>query len=208
MNKTNKATQNENKLTATDSLSFLLTEYGQCYEHMRHYDETKLSLAEFAVSFYSIIATIVFAIVQYYPDKSNDISMYLGLFLFFISVAGFLIIAMLTKNRAYFVQVARQVNSLRKELMALNVFNFQNFLYTDTNTPVPYNPRSTHVLLLYFFSFVNAVFFSFGIFFTLSYLAFPSPPTKTIISLLAIFIVFILELFFIIGLLKEPKIGG
>ena len=192
------------KMNTTESLSFLLEEYRQCYEHMRHYDDTRLSLAKFTLSFYSIVATIVFAIVQFLPEKNNS-NIYLGLFLFFVSFAGFLIIAMIAQNRAYFVQVARQANSLRKELIALNIFSFQNFLYTDDSVPVPYNPKSTHILLLYFISFVNAVFFCFATFFTLSCLTFLAPLTKALISLLTIFIVFVLEIFFSIRILKKPK---
>ena len=192
------------KMNTTESLSFLLEEYRQCYEHMRHYDNTRLSLAKFTLSFYSIIATIVFAIVQCLPEEDNN-DIYLSLFLFFVSFAGFLIIAMLAQNRAYFVQVARQVNSLRKELIALNIFSFQNFLYTDDSVPVPHNPKSTHILLLYFISFVNAVFFCFATFFTLSCLTFLAPLTKALISLLTTFIVFVLEMFFSIRILKNPK---
>ncbi|HEX7575018.1 MAG TPA: hypothetical protein VF360_01465, partial [Candidatus Methanoperedens sp.] len=193
MDKTNTAGQNDNKMNETDSLSFLLGEYNQCYEHMRHYDNTRLSLAEFALSFYSIIATIVFAILEYYSEKMNNyIYLEIGLFLFFVSFSGFLIINMLAQNRADFVKVARQVNSIRKELIALNRISFKNFLYVDS-FPNAYNSKSTHILLLYFVSFVNAVFFSFAIFFILSYLGFVSLLIRSVISILAFIIVFSLE---------------
>lgn len=207
MDKTNTAGQNDNKMNETDSLSFLLGEYNQCYEHMRHYDNTRLSLAEFALSFYSIIATIVFAILEYYSEKMNNyIYLEIGLFLFFVSFSGFLIINMLAQNRADFVKVARQVNSIRKELIALNRISFKNFLYVDS-FPNAYNSKSTHILLLYFVSFVNAVFFSFAIFFILSYLGFVSLLIRSVISILAFIIVFSLEkLFFRTRILEETNL--
>ena len=207
MGKTNITGQNEKKMNETDSLSFLLSEYNQCYEHMRHYDTTRLSLVKFTLSFYSIIATIVFAILEYYSDKSNnDIYLNMGLVLFFVWLSGLFIITMLSRNRVDFVKVARQVNSIRKELIALNRISFKNFLYVD-DFPDAYNPKSTHILLLYFISFVNAVFFLFAIFFILNYLGFMSLIIKSVISILASIIVFSLEiLFFRTKILEETNL--
>ena len=58
-----KTSQNQIDTKGTD---YLIQEYNQCFSHMRHYDELKLSLAKFAFSFYSAIATVSFALERYF----------------------------------------------------------------------------------------------------------------------------------------------
>jgi len=141
---------------------------------MRHYDNTRLSLAKFAFSFYSVIATISFAMERYfyYELKTFSIEIFLGFLLTLTFFIGGMIIVMLIQNRKYFVLVARQANSIRKmfsDTIKTSKIIFENFLYTDTTKPVALNIKSTHLLLIFLLSFINSVTLAFAGFFILRY---------------------------------------
>lgn len=155
-------------------LKFLLEEFNQCFSQMRHYDDTRLSLAKFAFSFYSAVATISFAIERYfyYEQQTRSIELFLGFLLVLTFLIGLMIIIMLVQNRKYFVLVARQVNSIRKmflDMVRTGGITFENFLYIETTKPVASNIRSTHLLLIFLLSLINSATLVFAGFFILRY---------------------------------------
>ncbi len=185
---TNKNEINENVLR------FLLEEFNQCFAHMRHYDNIKLSLIKFIFSFYSVIATLSFTLERYfyYEHNTKSVDMFLGIIFVSTFFMGFVIIIMLIQNRKYFIRVARQVNSIRGTFlgMANEVgLTFENFLDADASKPVALNIRSTHLLLIYILCMANSVFLSFAGFFMLRYFVGP-----ILYSCLAALFLFILSL--------------
>ena len=145
-------------LTHSETLTFTLEEYRQCYEHMRHYDNVKVSLAKFSFSFYVAIGTLLVALERYFyfEKRIESTHAYLPIFLFGVFLMGNLIMLLLVRNRQYFVKVARQVNSIRGGLLDKSLLRFENHLYTDPHSPVAYNPRSNHVLLILLIGSMNS----------------------------------------------------
>jgi len=167
---------NKDKMTFKEDLKFILDEFNQCYEHMRHYDNVKLSLAKFGFSFYSGIITISFVLERYfYIEKSvNSVHLFLAGLLCLAYLIGIMLIYMLLQNRLYFVKVARQTNSIRKACLCQLNFDFKNFLPTDTSKPYPLNFRSTHILLILLFILINSILIGFALPFGLLYFDTPS----------------------------------
>jgi len=167
---------NKDKMTLKEDLKFILDEFNQCYEHMRHYDNVKLSLAKFGFSFYSGIITISFVLERYfYIEKSvNSVHLFLAGLLCFSYLIGIMLIYMLLQNRLYFVKVARQTNSIRKVCLSQLNFDFKNFLPTETSKPHPLNLRSTHILLILLFILINSILVGFALAFVLLYFGAPS----------------------------------
>jgi len=153
------------------NLEFLLEEFKQCYEHMRHYDNIKLSLSKFAFSFYSTIATIVFALERYfYIEKSlNSVHLFLSGLLGLTFIIGIMLIYMLTQNRLYFVRVARQTNHIRGTFLSRLNFNFEGLLSADKSKPYPLNFKSTHLFLILLFILINSIVLGFALAFGLFY---------------------------------------
>jgi hypothetical protein len=207
-----KTSQNQ---IATQRTDFLIEEYNQCFSHMRHYDELKLSLAKFAFSFYSAIATVSFALERYfyYELKTRSVDVFLGLLLVITFLVGLLILVMMVRYRKYFVLVARQVNGIRRYFFAeINHAGekVQNALhsYTDPEKPIAYNKKSTYLLLAYLFSLINSIALVFACFFILRYFDFlASHPSVSVIILFVLFIISLLsELLYLREQLKESKI--
>lgn len=159
-----------------ESIRFLLEEFAQCFSQMRHHDEMELSLAKFAFSLYSAVATVSFALGQYFRETPSIRIFLCGLLLltFFIS---FMIIMMLVRHRISFVYVARQVNSIRKTFLSIPGSGkavFENFGIVDTRKPEPYYLRSAHLVLILLLSLINSITLAFAGFFLLQYSS--SPP--------------------------------
>jgi len=197
-----------------ENTNFLLEEYSQCFSHMRHYNDLKLSLAKFAFSFYSAIATVSFAVERYFHHelKARIVDIFLFLLLVITFLIGLLILVMMTRYRKYFVLVARQVNSIRKYFFSqINHAEEKvpNALhpYTDPQKPTAYNRKSTYLLLTYLFSLINSIALVFACFFILRYFDFLiTCPFWSVIILVALFIITLISEFcYIKKELKEEK---
>ena len=196
----------QENITKKNSLQFLLEESNQCFSQMRHYDITGLSLAKFAFSFYSAIATISFVMERYffYGRETPLIEIFLGFLLVLTFFIGIMIIMMLVNNRKYFVLVARQVNSIRKtflDTVRTCGIDFENFLPTETTMPIALNIRSTHLLRIFLFSLINSVTLAFAGFFILRYFCLTLIHFYLIVPLLFV-LSLLLEIFYIRKALK------
>jgi hypothetical protein len=182
------------KIILREDFKFILEEFNQCYEHMRHYDNVKLSLAKFGFSFYSAIATISFVLERYfYIEKSiNSVHLFLAGLLCLAYIIGIMLIYMFLQNRLYFVRVARQTNSIRKVFLSQLNFEFKGFLSTDPLRPYPLNFKSTHLLLILLFILINSIMVGFALAFGLLYLGISS--TIVIVTGLLVFLGSIISL--------------
>jgi hypothetical protein len=166
----------EEKTNPSDeSLRFLLEEFNQCFSQMRHHDEMELSLAKFAFSLYSVVATVSFALGQYFHETPSVRIFLCGLLLLTFLIS-FMVIVMLVRHRIYFVYVARQVNSIRKTFLSIPGSGrvvFENFGIIDTGKPKLYYWRSAHLVLILLLSLINSITLAFAGFFLLQYLSSP-----------------------------------
>jgi hypothetical protein len=144
----------------SNQFQFILTEYQQCFDHMRHYDNIAQDLFKFSFTFYSSVATITIAINEFFLKKNpQDRSslLYLSSMLFLGFIIGNIIILLLVRNRKYFIDVAHQVNSIRGRYLKEIDF-FENQLPADPQSPKFLNPSSSHFFIYYVFYFVNMIF--------------------------------------------------
>ncbi len=136
---------------------FLVAEYQECFDHMRHYDLIEIDLVKFAFSGYIALITASFALLQYLKDNPRGI-LYVGVLLGLGFLAGLIILAFAVRNRSYYVIVARQVNSIRKYFLENAEIDFikYNKCYLDPTKPSNFNPKSTYAFLIYLLISFNA----------------------------------------------------
>lgn len=58
-----------NEMKEETETKFLLEEFAQCFDQMRHYDNMKVTLLTFAFTLYSVTGAIAFALCQFFLDK-------------------------------------------------------------------------------------------------------------------------------------------
>lgn len=144
---------------------FILSEYQQCFEHMRHYESIAQDLLKFSFTYYSAIITLSLGIYQFYYNKLNTYNpslLFIAVLLILSFIVGNLIILLLARNRKYFIDVAHQVNSIRSYFIKDKVV-FENVLPTDVTYPKLVNLRSSQFLIFDVFLAINTVILFFGI---------------------------------------------
>lgn len=184
-------------------IKFLLEEYTQCFNQMRHYDNIRISLMAFAFSFYASVGTAAFAIYQFFSEeKLSDSQRFLSLLSLFVFSIGLIIVFMLAKNRRYFVLVARQINGIRNTFFPKewSDFKFRNFLPTDPDKPRKFDLKSTHLLSISLLSLLNSFAMFSAIYFLTSHLKIENQLWMALLCCLA---AFISQLLYVKIVLKE-----
>jgi hypothetical protein len=157
-------------MTTADSESFLIKEYDQCFEHMRHYGNMNNSLLEFSFGYYSAIAALSIGIYQFFHETNPGLSLgYIAMVLSLSVVIGSILNIQLVRYRKYFVHVARQVNRIRKYYIE-DLDHFKSALPLKSDVPEAYNPKSTQILIIIIFIVVNAIFLGIGFYCFLRFL--------------------------------------
>lgn len=114
--------------------TFLLKEYELCFEQLRFYDNRGSTLLKYLFTLTTSVATAQFAI--YKLTKSFDAN-YFGCLSFLsliVFISSLLLFMAMVQNRLYFVQIARQINSIRGFFANINPDDgFNNQLYTSTD---------------------------------------------------------------------------
>lgn len=154
---------------------FILSEYQQCFEHMRHYESIAQDLLKFSFTYYSAIITLSLGIYQFYFNKSdtgNPSLLFIAVLLILSFIVGNLIILLLARNRKYFIDVAHQVNSIRSYFLREKVL-FDNVLPLDVKYPKLVNLRSSQFLIYDVFLVINTIILFFGIYCLMNFLQMP-----------------------------------
>ena len=153
-----------------ESLRYLLVEYQQCFEHMRHHNSISISLAKFVYTILAALGTGAFALFKY---LEGDAYQYLvvGSVVLFALVIGLAFSALMVRNRIYFVIVARQVNSIRNYLISRMELDFSKYnkCYLDSSTPKAFNLYSSYLLILLIISLVNGISGGLGYYLIVNY---------------------------------------
>lgn len=142
----------------------LVADFQQCFEQMRHYDETFHRTLQFG--FGGVVAVIAASAAlagQY--GLTQLITTTVGLMLLVSSAAGFLLVVSLARNRVYFAFVGRYVNEVRDLYLAQSPGGISNKagIYTDPGFPRIFNPFSSHSIQLYFLSSCNSFLVAGGV---------------------------------------------
>ncbi len=147
--------------------TFLERDFNQCFEQMRHYDGQIIEIVKFALTAYSAIAGAALAIYKYGLDKSAD---YRPPALAIVAVGlllGITLLALVTRNRTYFVLVTRYINEHREFFLKAKPLGFPNAtrMYTNPAQPPYFNWRSSQELLLYSLALLNSGLLGLGLYF-------------------------------------------
>lgn len=157
--------RSDNKLfSQQESVDFLITEYEQCFEQMRHYDTTQNALLTFALTGYISIFAATYAIYQYSTDNPIKYT-FLTLIFLLSSLAGITILIAFTRNRIYYTAVAKQVNRIRSYFLDNSELDYikYNNCYTSYNKPKNFHWLSTYSMYIIVISLLNASLCGCGI---------------------------------------------
>lgn len=115
---------------------FLYREYQQCFEQLRFYDERQLSLLRYLFALVTAAVAGQFAVYKVVGDAGAQFFRCVAMLGALLLAATILVHIALVQNRLYFVFVARQINAIRRYLLAEESPSFRdNQLYTSTTFP-------------------------------------------------------------------------
>lgn len=93
---------------------FLIAEFQECFDQMRYYDTVQTKMFNLSLVLASIFATALGAIAQvdktYFIQNLGLVIQFSSLFLLIFNVIS---LAIVLRNRVYFVFCARQINTIR-----------------------------------------------------------------------------------------------
>jgi hypothetical protein len=130
---------------------YLLEDFKQYHEWMRHYDKSFTSMINFLYSGYAAVITAAYILYSKYPNTETA-SLGATLLFSFASVLSPVFIFWLMKKRKYFSDTARWVNRIRNSYLRqrpLGIDSPASRLESE-NYPPYFNRSSTHVILFYF----------------------------------------------------------
>lgn len=126
---------------------FLKTEYEQCLDLVKFYDERHQSLVKYATGLSTAVPSFLLAVSQAQGEIAKSFYS-LSALISGIAVLGLIsLFIVLTQTRLYFVYPVRQVNAIRKvSLEDVSDKNFENQMYLSTNFNA-FKWKSSHALL-------------------------------------------------------------
>jgi hypothetical protein len=141
-----------------EGLRFLERDFNQCMQQLRHYDAQIVDILKFTFTAYSALIGIALGLYQFGLKENKNLylpaisALILGL------IIGLLMFALVIRNRAYFVRVARYINEQRYFFLQTRPMGFENKsgMYTDYKKPPYFNWRSSHSWIGYIFAALNA----------------------------------------------------
>lgn len=168
-----------------EALRFLECDFNHCTQQLRHYDTQIIDILKFMFTAYSALVTIALGLYQFGLKENINLSFPAIAALSIGLIIGILMFAMLIRNRAYFIQVARYINEQRNFFLQIRPMGFENKsgMYTDYKKPPYFNWRSSHSWLGYNFAALNSSLLG-----GLLYILFPKTWAAVIIGSLMLFI--------------------
>jgi hypothetical protein len=144
--------------------NLLVADFGQCFEHMRHYDESFRRTIEFFFGGMVVVIGASGALLQQYGFTSLT-TMTVGFIFLFSCFSALLLLMSLARNRVYYAIVTRYVNELRGLYVRKAPEGFVNLtgMYTDPAYPKMFSPGSTQSIHIYFLLLCNALLLSAAI---------------------------------------------
>jgi len=149
--------RNDNKNNSYAKL--MHDDFSQSFSQLRHYDTAYTSMMRFAFTGYTAVFGAVFTIyVDMHQDHSN-ISIFLATLMGVVTLMGLLVLATLVRNRIYYVTMARHLNDYRKFIIEKKPYGFTPCaeIYADPKKPAFFHFTSSHIVILHFVAFLNAL---------------------------------------------------
>ena len=152
----------DNEALESEAVKFLGRDFDQCFSQLRHYDNQTMEIVKFAFTAFTATIGAGLALLKYGEDRHID---YAGsaqaIFAIGLTI-GLCLLGMLNLNRAYFVVVARYINSLRNHFLKVAPLGYLNptEFYSDDRDPRYFNWKSSQAFLVYVMSAANAFLLS------------------------------------------------
>lgn len=149
------------KIEDTVCAQLLVADFNQCFQHIRHHEESFRRLIEFGGGLALAVCAGYATLVGKYGYTARAMTIG-GLMLGVASVAGLFLLAALARMRVQLVLVCRYVNEIRSAFISRAPAGVKNVagMYTDPARPHNYDPQSAHTIGFYFLALSNAVLFS------------------------------------------------
>lgn len=146
---------NENKNCAID---FLKSDFEQCFQQMRHYDNQIFNICKFAFMVYSSFFAVAIGLYKFGIEKGLDLSLIATSILLTGFVVGVMIFCQVIRNRIYCVQVVRYINEIREKFLQNKPLAFENNvqMYINWRKPAFCNLASSQLWISYLIAFLNA----------------------------------------------------
>jgi hypothetical protein len=130
------------------SEDLLNTDFQECFEQMRHYDDAFQSGLQFTYGGVIGLSGLLGTLLQI---KGADTLRTVTPVLVLSWLAGFLMVMFLAKNRVYFAKVARYVNQIRDFYLRESHGKFEDHtnFYRNREFPPLFDPGSTQAFQIY-----------------------------------------------------------
>lgn len=140
------------------AIDFLLSDFSQSFQHLRHYDNRTHDVCKFMFTAYTALVGASFVLYKYAATKEIDLGLPIIAVLSIALVLGVFMFSIVIRNRVYFTIVTRYVNSIRKHFLDLKPSGFQNItgMYTSTDKPPFFNYRSSDAWFSYIIAILNS----------------------------------------------------
>lgn len=113
---------------------FLKVEYESCLGLIRYYDERHLSLVKFTTAVSSSVISLIFGFRAFSPSTQSYFWSFAAALTGVAALGLLTIFFAMVQNRLYFVYPARQVNAIRRMMLAKVTAEFiDNQMYTSTD---------------------------------------------------------------------------
>lgn len=147
---------------------FLKLEYEKSIDLIKYYDERLQSLVKFAAGLSAALPAFLISVYRFGPrEVTDDIHFYIGLLCLMTTVGLLTIFVTMVQNRLYFVQPARQANSIRRVMVeSIDVDGFSNRMYTNPDFPA-WKVTSSQTVLMLFTALQAGVYFAIFLAFAL-----------------------------------------
>jgi hypothetical protein len=185
-----------------ESLKFLERDFNQCFMQMRHYDAQLFDILKFMFTGYTALIGIAVGFFQFGSKEHIDLNYAVILSLMVGLIFGLFMLALVTRNRVYFVHVVRHINEQRELFYKNKPIGFENKsgMYTNCNQPPFYNYRSSHAWMMYIIASMNSTLLSI-----LFFVAIKGGVCKLSIMATAWIFLFIVQLFVSIHYLQSRE---
>jgi hypothetical protein len=142
-----------------EGIKFLMNDFAQCFQQLRHYDGQIVDLSKFAFAGYTAILGTATGLYQFAMKEGKDFTVPIALILASGLVFGVFLFALVIRNRVYFVQVARYINEQRGLFLDVKPLGFQNRagMYTNPHLPPFFNWRSSQAWYSYIIAAFNSL---------------------------------------------------
>lgn len=149
----------EHTPTKESAEKFLERDFNQCFTQMRHYDGQIVEIVKFTFTAYTALIGVAVGLYQFSKKESVDLIPVAQAILFIGFFFGLFMLLLATRNRVYFVVLARYINEHRRLFLKNQPLGFQNSagMYVSPTHPRYFNWQSSQVVYLYLIATLNAI---------------------------------------------------